>query len=202
MSPAAPCPTTRMTALRHIPVGWVERSETHRPRFAKGLIAGFRCALPSLPTRSRQRRPAQIVALLPLLLGLTLVQGLSAAGLTKVRVGPATFRVELAQTPAELRRGLMFRQHLPADQGMLFILQPPDRAEFWMKNTLIPLDLLYFDGRGVLQQIVADAPPCRQSVCPTYPSASTAIGYILEINGGEAARRDIRVGDPLELEQR
>ncbi|WP_295452996.1 DUF192 domain-containing protein [uncultured Thiodictyon sp.] len=199
MIAATPLPTTRVTPLRAIPVGWVERSETHRQRFAKALIAGFRSALPSLQSRERQRRPPHITALLALLLGLTLVQGLSAADHAKVRVGTATFRVELAQTPEELTRGLMFRQRLPADQGMLFILQPPGRAVFWMKNTLIPLDLLYFDGNGVLRQVVADAPPCRQPVCPTYPSESSAIRYILEINGGEAARRAIRVGDALEL---
>ncbi|WP_295413692.1 DUF192 domain-containing protein [uncultured Thiodictyon sp.] len=140
------------------------------------------------------------MVMLTLLLGLTLGQGLSAAERARVRVGATTFHVELARTLDERRRGLMFRQHLSAGQGMLFV-QEPDRAEFWMKNTLIPLDLLYFDDAGVLLEIVAGVPPCRQPACPTYPSQSTAIRYILELNAGEAARRAIRVGDPLVLER-
>lgn len=143
-----------------------------------------------------RRHAAPIAALLGLCLGLPMAGNLHAAEQARVRVGPAAFRVELAQTQEERRRGLMFRRHLPADQGMLFI-QPPARAEFWMKNTLIPLDMLYFDAAGTLLQIVPEAQPCRQQDCPTYPSTSPAVGYILEIKGGEAARQAIAVGDPL-----
>jgi uncharacterized protein len=137
-------------------------------------------------------------ALAALSLYLALVPGLnlSAANLAPVRIGPATFQAEVAQTEEERRRGLMYRRRLPADQGMLFI-QPPGRAEFWMKNTLIPLDLLYFDADGTLVQIVPRAAPCKQRDCPTYPSQSAAVRYIFEINGGEAARRQIRLGDQL-----
>ena len=148
-----------------------------------------------------ERAPSAIfTVMLILLLGLALGHDLSAAERATVRVGAATFQVELARTLDQRRRGLMFRQHLPAGHGMLFV-QEPERAEFWMKNTLIPLDLLYFSDAGVLLEIVAGVPPCRQPVCPTYPSQSTAIRYILEINGGEAARRALRVGDPLALER-
>ncbi|HYN79191.1 MAG TPA: DUF192 domain-containing protein [Lamprocystis sp. (in: g-proteobacteria)] len=128
-----------------------------------------------------------------------LSQGLMAAELATVRVGAVTFKAEVAQTDEELHRGLMFRRQLPADQGMLFI-QPAGPAEFWMKNTLIPLDLLYFDANGTLIEIVARAEPCKQRNCPTYPSQSASVRYILEINGGEAARRALKIGDPLGLE--
>ena len=136
-----------------------------------------------------------------LALSLTLAPGrdLSAAQQAVVTIGPTAFQVELAQTEDERRRGLMFRQHLPAGQGMLFV-QAPGRAEFWMKNTLIPLDLLYFDAQGTLIEILPRVQPCRQLDCPTYPSRSAAVSYILEINGGEAARRALQVGDPLALE--
>ncbi|HYN79759.1 MAG TPA: DUF192 domain-containing protein [Lamprocystis sp. (in: g-proteobacteria)] len=134
-----------------------------------------------------------------LLFAVPLSQGLMAAELATVRVGAETFKAELAQTDEELHRGLMFRQHLPLDQGMLFI-QPAGRAEFWMKNTLIPLDLLYFNTDGTLVEIVPHAEPCKQRTCPTYPSQSATVRYILEINGGEAARRALKVGDPLGLE--
>lgn len=113
-----------------------------------------------------------------------------------VRVGSAVFSVELADTDEARRRGLMFRRSLPADQGMLFT-QPPGRAEFWMKNTWIPLDLLFFDTDGTLLQVLPEVQPCRQPVCPVYPSESAAVAYILEVNGGETARRAIRVGDTL-----
>ncbi len=68
-----------------------------------------------------------------------------------------------------------------------------------MKNNIISLDLLYFDAAGTLLQIVPEAQPCRQQDCPTYPSTSTAVGYILENKGGAAARQAIEVRDPLAL---
>ena len=144
------------------------------------------------------RWPVRILALLGLLLGLHPGLEPTAADSTRVTVGPATFKVEWAQTDDERRRGLMYRKHLPEGQGMLFD-QAPGRAEFWMKNTLIPLDLLYFDTDGTLLEIVPDVQPCRQPDCPTYPSQSTAIRFILEINGGLADRLGIQVGDPLRL---
>lgn len=116
----------------------------------------------------------------------------------QVTVGSATFQAEVAQTPQDRQHGLMFRRELPRNQGMLFI-QSPGPAVFWMKNTYIPLDLLYFDAEGRLAQIVADVPPCKTSTCPIYPSHTATVRYILEINAGEAARRGIQVGDPLRL---
>lgn len=118
----------------------------------------------------------------------------------QVSVGSARFRVEIAQTSQEREQGLMYRRELPPDQGMLFI-QPPNRAIFWMKNTLIPLDILYFDTNGWLSQIEASARPCMTPTCPLYPSDRDDIRYILELNAGEAARRGIRVGDRLRLEE-
>ena len=82
---------------------------------------------------------------------------------------------------------------------MLFV-QSPGPALFWMKNTYIPLDLLYFDAGGTLLQIQADTPPCATPSCPIYPSDIDTVRYILEINAGEAARRGIHVGDRLRLE--
>lgn len=136
-----------------------------------------------------------------LLLGLAVltVELADALELERVTVGPAMFQVEMAKTPQERARGLMFRQELPGDRGMLFV-QPPGPAVFWMKNTYIPLDLLYFDAEGRLLQIQANVPPCATLDCPVYPSATTTVRYILEINAGEANRRGIRIGDRLRLE--
>lgn len=124
-----------------------------------------------------------------------------AAAETRATVGQSRFRVALAQTPKDRQRGLMFQAHLPRDEGMLFI-QAPGPASFWMKNTLIPLDLLFFDADGTLLEIIPGAQPCRQPDCPIYPSRSTAVRYILEINAGEAERRRIRPGDRLGLDPR
>lgn len=115
-----------------------------------------------------------------------------------ISVGAVPFQVELAQTAAERQRGLMFRSHLAEDHGMLFIQPKAGPVAFWMKNTYIPLDLLYFDGEGQLLQIHADVPPCRSDPCPLYISGE-AIKYILEINGGSAKRLDLKVGDRLHL---
>ncbi len=122
-----------------------------------------------------------------------------ALDLERVTVGSAVFQVEMARTPEERKRGLMFRQELPRDQGMLFVQPTPGPAIFWMKNTVIPLDLLYFDTEGRLLQIEANAPPCTTPDCPLYPSDTATVKYILEINAGEAARRGIRIGDRLRL---
>lgn len=135
------------------------------------------------------------------LLGLTtlIAAPVLALDLARVTVGRATFQVEVAQTFEERQQGLMFRRELPQDQGMLFV-QPPGPAAFWMKNTYIPLDLLYFDADGRLLQIRANTPPCTTPNCPIYPSAATTVRYVLEINAGEAVRRGIQVGDRLRLE--
>lgn len=122
-----------------------------------------------------------------------------ALNLTPITVGSATFQVEMARTPEERQQGLMFRRELPRDRGMLFV-QSPGPALFWMKNTYIPLDLLYFDAGGTLLQIQADTPPCTTPNCRIYPSDTDTVRYILEINAGEAARRGIQVGDRLRLE--
>ena len=128
-----------------------------------------------------------------------IVESVLALDLTPVTVGSATFQVEIARTPQEREQGLMFRRELPHGRGMLFI-QPPGPAAFWMKNTYIPLDLLYFDSDGKLLQVEASTPPCTTPNCPIDSSETTTVRYILEINAGAAARHGIRVGDRLRLE--
>lgn len=127
------------------------------------------------------------------------VKSAAAVELQRLTVGAATFEVELAVSASERERGLMFRKELPKGQGMLFE-QPVGPAIFWMKNTLIPLDLLYFNPDGQLLQIEANVPPCAVPLCPVYPSKASTIRYVLEINAGEAARQHIQLGDQLRLE--
>jgi len=105
--------------------------------------------------------------------------------------GRHTFRVWIADTEPRQRQGLMFVRDLPADQGMLFVNRPPRPASFWMKNTYIPLDLLFVDARGKVLHIFERATPL--SLEPMGIEAP--VRAVFEIKGGESARRGIRVGD-------
>lgn len=112
-------------------------------------------------------------------------------------VGAAEFKTELAITPAEQRKGLMFRQSLKEDEAMLFIYPAPRSVAFWMRNTLIPLDMLFFDADANLVEIKKNIQPCKSESCPTYPAKSKNIKYVLEINAGQSQLLDINVGDKL-----
>lgn len=103
----------------------------------------------------------------------------------------ARYRVSVADEPAERERGLMFLEELPADEGMLFLFETPGEAGFWMRNTLIPLDLLFIDEAGRIVRVHPDAVPHDET--PIW-SGSPVIGA-LEINAGEAARNRIVPGD-------
>ncbi len=111
-----------------------------------------------------------------------------------VTLGGHSFTVELATTPEEQARGLMQRTSMPADHGMLFVFQHDEPRTFWMKDTLIPLDMLFFDARHRLVAIRADAQPCKADPCELYPSDAPA-RYVLELNAGEAAKLGARKGD-------
>ena len=94
----------------------------------------------------------------------------------------AEFNVELAIKPDEQAQGLMFRESMPQFDGMLFINERPRRVSFWMKNTLISLDILFIDATGVVQTIKHSATPLDTSPIP----GGDNIQYVLEINGGLA----------------
>jgi len=108
------------------------------------------------------------------------------------------FTVDLAETAEQQALGLMFREEMADDHGMLFIFPVEARRSFWMKNTRIPLDIFYFDGDLKLVSVAANARPCKTARCPTYPSAGPA-QYVLELNAGKAAELGVQPGDALEL---
>ena len=110
--------------------------------------------------------------------------------LTAMTEPPATFLVELALTPEEQARGLMFRTQLPRKSGMLFVMAPPRLARFWMRNTMIPLDLIFIDRDGRVESIAADAVPYSERMLPSRDE----VRGVLEINGGLAAELGIRPG--------
>ena len=116
-----------------------------------------------------------------------------------IDVGGHSIKVEVAATPDLRARGLMYRDSLPADRGMLFIY--PDEAPrgFWMKNTRIPLDILYFDEDLKLVSVSRNVPTCSLGDrCPNYPSRAPAF-YVLELNAGVAAEIGVAKGDELKL---
>ena len=105
--------------------------------------------------------------------------------------GPHEFTVELATTPAQMEQGLMFRRSLAPDAGMLFDYMAPSMAMMWMKNTLIPLDMLFVDTQGRIVNIHERAVPGSLDTI----SAAAPVRAVIELNGGTAARLGIRPGD-------
>lgn len=101
------------------------------------------------------------------------------------------FRVELARSPAEQAKGLMFRTAMGPDEGMIFPMSPPRVASFWMRNTVIPLDLLFVAPDGKVINIAANAVPYDESQL----KAEGITGAVLELNGGRAAELGIKPGD-------
>lgn len=118
----------------------------------------------------------------------------------RLEIAGHAFTVEVATTQAQWAHGLMFRTHMAADHGMLFVFPDSEPRYFWMKNTLIPLDMLFFDANRRLINIAADVPPCKVANCPTYNSRAPA-RYVLELNGGVAKKLGINPGDFLTIGQ-
>ncbi|MDP2638895.1 MAG: DUF192 domain-containing protein [Candidatus Azambacteria bacterium] len=113
-------------------------------------------------------------------------------------VGPVKIRVEFAKTPEEWQKGLMNRISLAKNSGMLFIFPEEKTREFWMKDTLIPLDIIFISSKGRVNEIIT-LNPCQESeICQPYSSISPA-QYVLEINAGSATKLRIIEGDLLEI---
>jgi len=116
-----------------------------------------------------------------------------------VELGGQRYQVELAQDEATRARGLMFREEMAADHGMLFIHDREELQAYWMKNTKIPLDILYFDSQRRLVSQPRDVPPCTLGDgCPPYPSKAAA-RYVLELNAGQASRLQLQDGTELKF---
>jgi uncharacterized protein len=108
----------------------------------------------------------------------------------------ARVAVELARTPHEIQRGLMYRSHLPPDAGMLFLFDRPKVQSFWMKNTLIPLDMIFVTSDMVVAGVVANAEP-RTTTSRTLPGVESQ--YVVEVNGGWAAAHGVEAGVPVQF---
>jgi uncharacterized membrane protein (UPF0127 family) len=108
--------------------------------------------------------------------------------------GSAQFTVEVADSSSERSRGLMFVEQMATTQGMLFVYGHPQSVSFWMRNTLIPLDMVFVDDTGVIRNIHSMAQPLDET--PIF--GGTDIQFVLEINGGLADRLGMDVGDQMQ----
>ena len=106
--------------------------------------------------------------------------------------------LEVARTPFEQAVGLMFRTELPDDRGMLFSLNPPRVANFWMRNVFINLDMVFLRN-GEVQAIFSNLPPCEIEPCPTY-GPNTIVDQVIELRGGRATELGLRVGDRIDIQ--
>lgn len=132
--------------------------------------------------------------------GMAAIALFAPIALAELETGPLTinssngahaFTVELADDPDEIRTGLMFRESMDPDAGMLFDLGQPREASMWMKNTLIPLDMLFMDPAGKVIAIARNTVPgSLRTVTPGVP-----VKAVLELNGGRAAELGIEPGD-------
>lgn len=104
--------------------------------------------------------------------------------------GSARFVVEIADDPDERAKGLMFREEMAASHGMLFLFDPPQPVAFWMRNTPLPLDLVFLDAAGRVLNVIANATPFSEDHLPSEGETRA----VLEINGGLAAHYGIGKG--------
>jgi uncharacterized membrane protein (UPF0127 family) len=129
--------------------------------------------------------------ILALLLSLALgAAGCSAGGEAKLRIGDHQLTVEVADSPGEQALGLMNREFLPPDRGMIFVFEEPKQAFFWMKNTSIPLDVAFLDSEGVILEILPLVPFEETRVA----SKSDKVAYAIETNRDWFASRGLKPG--------
>jgi uncharacterized membrane protein (UPF0127 family) len=106
------------------------------------------------------------------------------------------YSVEVVADSEMRAQGLMFRDHLRPNTGMLFLFPSDGEYAFWMKNTLIPLDIIWIDVNKNIVHIKHDVPPCKIDDCPSYPPGVQS-RYVLELAAGEAKKHNLKVGDRL-----
>lgn len=107
-------------------------------------------------------------------------------------------QLEVAQTPEQQAKGLMYRPALPDDRGMLFPFPSAQPVSFWMKNVPVPLDMVFLQNE-VVKYIQIAAPPCTSEPCPTY-GPNTPIDKVIELRSGRSAELKLKVGDIVKIE--
>jgi uncharacterized protein len=151
-------------------------------------------AAPPEPTAAPSAESVQTGIAPPELLSLGQTLPLTA----QFTVGKQTIQLEVASTPEQQATGLMNRKSLADDRGMLFPFKPARPVAFWMKNTLINLDMVFLY-RGKVIAVMANIPPCKAEPCPTYGPPGP-IDQVIELRGGRAAELPIKPGDRLTIQ--
>lgn len=160
-------------------------SVSRTARFAARLVLAGACLLPALAVPA-DRAVAQTVAKAP---------QVPAEPLTIVtQSGPRRFSVEVMRDDAGRSRGLMFRRHMAADHGMLFDFEREEPVTMWMKNTYLPLDMVFIRTDGTVSHVAADTEPLSTAII----SSNGPVLAVLELNAGTAARLGIKPGDKVE----
>ncbi|MFL6247978.1 MAG: DUF192 domain-containing protein [Thermoanaerobaculia bacterium] len=147
------------------------------------LVAGCTKTMPPAPANETQSAPVAT----------------TTSGPRVILPDGSAVSVEIVADDELRAQGLMFRDHLDPSAGMLFFFPAVGEYPFWMKNTRIPLDMIWIDAGRRIAAIKSDVPPCRTEDCPSYPPNAQA-QYVLEIAGGEAKRHGLKVGDQLRFE--
>ena len=107
-------------------------------------------------------------------------------------------KAEIADTPERWARGYMFRREVGENDAMVFVFPEPSFHPFWMKNTLVPLDIIWMDDKGKIVHIEAGTPPCKADPCPSY-GPLRLVSSVLEVRAGTAAAEGLRTGDRLSI---
>jgi uncharacterized membrane protein (UPF0127 family) len=110
-----------------------------------------------------------------------------------------TVQVEIAADDPTREQGLMYRDRMADDRGMIFLFAQDGVYPFWMKNTLIPLDMIWIDSMRKVVSVQHDVPPCKADPCPSYPPTGAA-RYVLETAAGVANKHGVRAGARLRME--
>lgn len=163
-----------------------------------GIMAG--CSLPDLVVSASSPTATPSTATIAAKSQDVALQGQSLPVTAQITVNNQVIQLEVAETPEQQQMGLMYRDNLADDRGMLFSFRPARQVGFWMKNVRIPLDMVFLRD-GVVAAIEANVPPCQTDPCPVYGPA-VKIDQVIELAGGRATALGIRSGDRLPVELR
>lgn len=112
-------------------------------------------------------------------------------------IGKQKVKLEIADTEAKRKFGLMERRHLPENQGMLFVFEEPLRPAFWMKDCYISLDIIFIKDSKIVN-LYTSVPPCEETPCPIYPSIEL-VDSALEVNAGFVKKHNVKINDTVTL---
>ncbi|MGK7942817.1 MAG: DUF192 domain-containing protein [Crocosphaera sp.] len=116
----------------------------------------------------------------------------------QIHLGEETIELEVAKTPEQQQIGLMYRQSLDKNRGMIFLFDQLRPVKFWMKNVKISLDMIFL-ANGTVKEVLINVPPCSVDPCPTY-GPENLVNQVIELRGGRAEELGIKPGDKLKIE--